>query len=74
MFDLSIVLPTCNRADLLQRTLSSIARTTRCNFELVVVDGASTDHTPLVLKDAKHLLGDRMTIIREEHFIQSVAR
>lgn len=66
MFDLSIVLPTCNRADLLQRSIATIARTTACNFELVVVDGASTDHTPLVLKDAKHLLGDRLKIIREE--------
>jgi GT2 family glycosyltransferase len=66
MFDLSIVLPTCNRADLLQRSIAGIARTTSCNFELVVVDGASTDHTPHVLKDAKHLLGDRLKIIREE--------
>jgi GT2 family glycosyltransferase len=66
MFDLSIVLPTCNRADLLQRSIAAIARTTQCNFELVVGDGASIDHTPLVLKDAKHLLGDRLTIIRED--------
>jgi len=65
MFDLSIVLPTCNRAELLHRSIAAIARSTACNFELVVVDGASTDHTPHVLKDAKHLLGDRLKVIRE---------
>jgi GT2 family glycosyltransferase len=65
-FDLSIVLPTCNRADLLERTLAAITFTTGCRHEIIVVDGASTDHTPSVLDRAKGSLGDRLKVIREE--------
>jgi GT2 family glycosyltransferase len=64
--DLSIVLPTCNRADLLERALAAIAFTTGCRHEVIVVDGASTDHTPTVLERARYSLGDRLKVIREE--------
>lgn len=64
--DLSIVLPTCNRADLLERALAAITFTTGCRHEIIVVDGASTDHTPTVLERAKSSLGERLKIIREE--------
>ena len=66
MFDLSIVLPTCNRADLLAKAIESIASTTACNYELIVVDGASTDHTAAVLLAAKEDLADRLRVIVEE--------
>jgi len=66
LFDLSIVLPTCNRAGLLERALSAITATTRCRHEVIVVDGASTDYTSHVLDRARHSLGDRLKIIREE--------
>ncbi len=66
MLDLSIILPTCNRAPLLQRALDSIAATVRCSHEIIVVDGASTDSTPEILATAKDQLGDRFTFIREE--------
>jgi GT2 family glycosyltransferase len=65
-FDLSIVLPTCNRADLLERALASVAFHTGCRHEVIVVDGASTDHTPHVLERAKYSLGDRLKVVREE--------
>jgi rhamnopyranosyl-N-acetylglucosaminyl-diphospho-decaprenol beta-1,3/1,4-galactofuranosyltransferase len=65
MFDLSIVIPTCNRANLLERSLLSLVDTVRCRFEVVVVDGASTDHTPDVLARAADLLGDRLKVIAE---------
>jgi GT2 family glycosyltransferase len=64
--DLSIVLPTCNRADLLERALAAITFTTGCRHEIIVVDGASTDHTPTVLERAKTSLGERLKVIREE--------
>src|ERR1700761_6977034 len=67
MFDLSIVLPTCNRAPLLQKAIDSIIATTHCNFQIIVVDGASTDHTQQVLERYRNSLGDRLTVIREEH-------
>src|SRR4051812_36554975 len=65
--DLSIVLPTCNRADLLERALAAITFTTGCRHEIIVVDGASTDHTPNVLERAKSSLGERLKVIREDN-------
>src|SRR5438132_5219022 len=67
MFDLSIVLPTCNRAALLEKTLAAIASGTRCNYEILVVDGASHDATNLVLNEARSTLGERLRIIREDY-------
>src|SRR4051812_26461888 len=66
MFDLSIVLPTCNRATLLDKAINTIASRTNCNFELIVVDGASTDQTAAVLMSAKSRMGDRLQVIIEE--------
>lgn len=63
--DLSIVLPTCNRAALLEKCLAAVANGTRCAHEIIVVDGASTDETSDVLADAAHALGDRLRVIRE---------
>jgi GT2 family glycosyltransferase len=66
MLDLSIVLPTCNRARLLERAITAIEQTTRCAHEIVVVDGSSEDDTAAVLHRAKAALGDRLRVIREE--------
>jgi GT2 family glycosyltransferase len=66
MKDLSIVIPTCHRAELLKQSIASIERGTHCDYEIVVVDGASTDGTAGVLSAAKQRLGDRLNVIREE--------
>jgi len=66
MVDLSIVLPTCNRGALLERTLAGLETGVRCGHEIIVVDGASTDGTPHVLEEAKHDMGDRLRVIRED--------
>jgi O-antigen biosynthesis protein len=66
MKELSIVVPTCQRAGLLEQCLASIERGTRCDYELIVVDGASTDSTPAVLDRARQRLGERLIVIREE--------
>lgn len=63
---LSIVVPTFQRAQLLEQCLLSVERGTNCDFELIVVDGASTDSTPDVLDRARNRMGDRLKIIREE--------
>lgn len=63
--DLSIVIATCNRAALLRQAIESVRAETHCQFELIVVDGASGDETPVVLKEAQERLGDRLRIIRE---------
>ena len=66
MPDLSIIIPTCQRAPLLRRCLASIQTGTHCDYEIIVVDGASTDGTRAVLSTAKKALGNRLRVIREK--------
>lgn len=66
MYDLSIVIPTCNRGELLERCLQSLQKTVQCAHEIIVVDGASTDDTPRVLDSARERFGEHVRIIREE--------
>ena len=65
MPDLSIVIPTCDRAELLRAALEAVIAGTRCAYEIIAVDGASTDATPALLADYQRRLGTRMTVIRE---------
>jgi GT2 family glycosyltransferase len=65
MYDLSIILPTCNRGELLEHALASIWSTTRCDYEVIVVDGASFDRTQAVLTEAGVDMGQRLKVIRE---------
>jgi GT2 family glycosyltransferase len=65
MIDLSIVIPTCNRAEQLRRSLEALLIGVSCSYEIIVVDGASTDATPAVLDEAKQVFRDRLRIIRE---------
>jgi GT2 family glycosyltransferase len=66
MIDLSIIIPTCNRAMHLERLLVSIWTGVGCDYEVIVVDGASDDETPDVLLDAKRSMRDSLRIIRED--------
>jgi glycosyltransferase involved in cell wall biosynthesis len=45
----SVVIPTYNRADKLQRALASLARQSCADFEVLVCDDGSTDHTAAVV-------------------------
>jgi len=45
----SVILPTYNRADLLQRSIGSVLRQTADDLELIVVDDGSEDHTADVI-------------------------
>jgi len=65
MFDLSIVIPTCNRAQSLASCLVAVRDGTQCLHEVIVVDGASIDGTQEVLSHARETMGDRLRIIRE---------
>jgi glycosyltransferase involved in cell wall biosynthesis len=45
----SVILPTYNRARLVSRAIESVLAQTHTDFELIVVDDASTDETPDVI-------------------------
>ncbi len=75
MIDLSIVIPTCNRAALLRQALDSILATAHCAYEVVVVDGASTDETARVLESMESKLDGRLRVVREpkrEGFVRGI--
>jgi glycosyltransferase involved in cell wall biosynthesis len=46
----SVIIPTYNRAQLISRTINSVLVQTFKDFEILVVDDASTDHTRQVVK------------------------
>jgi glycosyltransferase involved in cell wall biosynthesis len=65
MTDLSVVIPTFNRASILRETLEAMCRVRRGNLSVsfVVVDNASTDDTPAVLREFTQRLP--LTVLRE---------
>jgi len=65
MIDLSIVIPTCNRASLLHRSIQTLRSTLSCRYEIIVVDGASEDDTQLVLESAQSAMGSKLRSTRE---------
>lgn len=49
MISVSVILPTYNRAHVLDRAMQSVLEQTWTNFELLVIDDGSTDHTAQLL-------------------------
>ncbi|HEY4328810.1 MAG TPA: glycosyltransferase [Phycisphaerae bacterium] len=62
---ISVIIPTCNRAAMLDKAIDALVRTTATPFEVIVVDGASSDSTPAVLAKWKEALGQRMVVVQE---------
>ncbi len=50
---ISVVVPTYNRGDLIRRTVDSVLSQTYSNFELIIVDDASTDNTEEIISSYK---------------------
>jgi GT2 family glycosyltransferase len=65
MYDLSIVIPTFNRAELLKNCLNSLRESVNCAHEIIVIDGGSTDNTAQVLEVAQKQIGESLRVIRE---------
>ncbi len=47
---LSVVIPTCNRAEILSRCLAALADQSPAEIEVIVVDDASSDDTPQMIE------------------------
>jgi glycosyltransferase involved in cell wall biosynthesis len=56
----SVVVPTDNRAELIQETIESVLRETTPVHEIIVVDDGSTDSTCELV----HAYGDRVVLLR----------
>ncbi|MBQ0075356.1 MAG: glycosyltransferase [Prevotella sp.] len=65
MITFSIITCTYNAAEVLQRTLDSVARQTYPNIEHIIVDGASKDNTMAMVADYKLSSPHPLTIISE---------
>jgi glycosyltransferase involved in cell wall biosynthesis len=72
---LSVVIPTCNKQDLLQRTLTALLAQDlpTTTWEIVVVDDGSVDETPHLLRrfEVKH--GERLKVVATGHNIGRAA-
>lgn len=61
--DLSVIIPTYNAKEYLKKCIESIIKSNFKNFEIIVVDNASTDNTASELKHFFSKYQDRITII-----------
>ena len=51
---ISIIIPTFNRAYVLERAINSVMEQTYKNFELIIIDDGSTDDTKILLSKSKN--------------------
>ena len=72
----SIVIPTCNRREVLARCLAALAIQSYPRFEIIVVDDGSTDDTAAMLADfrAKHPKVAFRNFFNERHSGANVSR
>jgi glycosyltransferase involved in cell wall biosynthesis len=70
MAEVSIILPTYNRADTIGRAITSVVRQTFLDWELIVVDDGSTDDTAAAVDD----VDSRIRLIRQPNAGCYVAR
>lgn len=66
-YKISVVIPAYNRADLLPRTISSVATQTFVPYEVIIVDDTSPDNTQAVCADLIAQYKGRLNIIYTRH-------
>lgn len=66
----SVVIPTFNRAKLLESALESVFAQEFGDFEVIVVDDGSTDETPELM----HAIGEKVRYVRQENRGPGAAR
>ena len=67
----SVVVPTYNRGDLITKTLRSLQVQDYDNYEIIVVDDGSTDHTEEIVKG---VLDHRTTYVKKANAERAAAR
>jgi glycosyltransferase involved in cell wall biosynthesis len=67
----SVVIPTYNRASFIQAAIDSVLRQSYRDFEIIVVDDGSTDHTESVVRS---VLDDRLRYLRKPNGERGAAR
>jgi len=72
MTNVSIILPTYNRASTIGRAIESVLNQTYADFELLIIDDGSTDDTELVV--AQYLNDTRVKYYKRENQGASAAR
>jgi glycosyltransferase involved in cell wall biosynthesis len=76
-FAITVVVPTCNRAAMLERTLASLLRQAAgggTTFEVLVIDDGSSDHTAQVVAAVREAAGVPLRYVRQENRGGSAAR
>ena len=68
---LSIIIPTYNRANLIEKTIASVLGQSEKNFEVIVIDDGSTDNTEEVVSK---YLSDQFRYIKIENGERGAAR
>ncbi len=69
---ISIIIPTYNRADLIERAITSVVSQTYTNWELLIIDDGSTDNTKSIIE--KYLSDKRIKYIYQENKGPGAAR
>ena len=72
--EISVIIPTYNRARLLPRSLQSVLSQTCDRYEVIVADDGSSDDTNDVLAHWQGLFGERMRTLRLNHAGVACAR
>jgi len=69
--DVSVVIPTYNRANIISRTINSVLNQTFQNFEIVIIDDGSSDDTEQIIKKFND---ERVKYIKQQNSGPSNAR
>jgi glycosyltransferase involved in cell wall biosynthesis len=67
----SVIIPTYNRANLIERTVQSVLAQSFTDFEIIIVDDGSTDNTGEIIAAIK---SDKINYIKKQNEERAVAR